>query len=175
MNLETIEKGKKDNAADTNADHNYYLGFTLASEVFAIGILSIKEILEYGSLTIVPMMPSFVRGLINLRGSVVPVIDLRARFNNEISEVTKRTCILIIELNSGADVHVIGVMVDAVSAVLEIPVHDIEPPPTLGAKIRMDFIDGMGKIDDKFVIILNVDKVLSMDELSMLNQGPGIE
>ena len=175
MSLKTIQKTTKDNAKETHTDDNHYLGFTISSEVFAIGILNIKEILEYGNLTSVPMMPSFVRGLINLRGSVVPVIDLSARFTNKVSEVTKRTCILIIELHSGEDLHVIGVMVDAVSAVLEIPVDAIEPPPMLGSKIRTDFIEGMGKIDDQFVIILNVDKVLAMDELGMLNQSAELE
>jgi purine-binding chemotaxis protein CheW len=171
MTLQNIETATKNELTQTQSDDNHFLTFTLSSEMFAIGILNIKEILEYGNLTTVPMMPSFVRGVINLRGAVVPVIDLSARFSNKQSEVTKRTCIVIIEVTSDDECHVIGVMVDAVSAVLEIPAHDIEPPPALGAKIRTDFIHGMGKVDGDFVIILNVDKVLSVDELGMLNQN----
>ncbi|MDO9069380.1 MAG: chemotaxis protein CheW, partial [Deltaproteobacteria bacterium] len=146
-----------------------YLTFLLSGEMFAIGILNIKEIIEYGSLTEVPMMPGFIRGVINLRGSVVPVVDLSARFGRSKTEVSRRTCIVIIEVrNEDETKQDIGVMVDSVSEVLEIPRSEIEPPPAFGAKIRVDFIHGMGKVAGKFVIILNADKVLSVEELSML-------
>ena len=138
--------------------------------MFAVGILNIKEIIEYGSLTEVPMMPSFIRGVINLRGSVVPVVDLSARFGRNSTEVSRRTCIVIIEVDAGEGVkHDIGVTVDSVSEVLEIPPGEIEPPPAFGAKVRSDFISGMGKVAGKFVIILNADKVLSVDELAELS------
>jgi purine-binding chemotaxis protein CheW len=176
MTLSKIETFNKDELTLSKAeDDDQFLTFKLSNEMFAIGILNIKEILEYGNLTTVPMMPAFVRGVINLRGAVVPVIDLIARFSNNRSEVTKRTCIVIIEIASDDDCHVIGVMVDAVSAVLEIPANDIEPPPALGPKIRTDFIHGMGKVDEDFVIILNVDNVLSVDELGMLNQSTELQ
>jgi purine-binding chemotaxis protein CheW len=176
MTLSKIETSNKDELTLSKAeDDNQYLTFKLSDEMFAIGILNIKEILEYGNLTTVPMMPAFVRGVINLRGAVVPVIDLIARFSSNRSEVTKRTCIVIIEVATEDDCHVIGVMVDAVSAVLEIPANEIEPPPALGAKIRTDFIHGMGKVDGDFVIILNVDNVLSVDELGMLNQNTELQ
>ena len=159
--------------AMADEDHQY-LTFLLSGEMFAIGILNIKEIIEYGSLTEVPMMPSFIRGVINLRGSVVPVVDLSSRFGRNKTEVSRRTCIVIIEvLGSDESKMDIGVMVDSVSEVLEIPRSEIEPPPAFGAKIRVDFIHGMGKVDGKFVIILNANKVLSVDELSMLGQASG--
>jgi purine-binding chemotaxis protein CheW len=145
-----------------------YLTFMLSGEVFAIGILSIKEIIEYGNLTEIPRMPDFIRGVINLRGSVVPVIDLGARFGKHATEVSRRTCVVIIEIEYEGEQHVVGVMVDAVNEVLDIPASEIEPAPSFGAKIRSDFIHGMGKVDGKFVIILNVDMVLSMDEISTL-------
>jgi purine-binding chemotaxis protein CheW len=145
-----------------------YLTFTLGLEMFAIGILGIKEILEYGNLTGVPLMPAFVRGVINLRGAVVPVIDLSARFARPPAEVSRRSCIVIIEAGSESGSQDIGLMVDAVSAVLEIPASEIEPAPSFGAKIRADFISGMAKVDGKFVIVLDVDRVLSVDEMAML-------
>jgi len=149
--------------------HEQYLTFMLGGDVYAIGILGIKEIIEYGQLTGVPRMPSFIRGVINLRGAVVPVIDLGARFDKPAAEVTRRTCIVIVEISLGEDERQdIGVMVDAVNEVLEIPSSDIEPAPSFGADIRVDFISGMGKIEDRFVIILDMDRVLSMDEIVAL-------
>jgi purine-binding chemotaxis protein CheW len=145
-----------------------YLTFLLGGETFAIAILNIKEIIEYGNVTTVPMMPDFVRGVINLRGAVVPVIDLAMRFSRPPSPVTRRTCIVLIEVEVEGEQYNIGVTVDAVNEVLEIPGSEIEPPPTFGAKIRSDFIGGMGKIDGKFVIILDADKVLSVDEMASL-------
>jgi purine-binding chemotaxis protein CheW len=152
-------------AADEYAQ---YLTFMLGGEVFAVGILAVKEIIQYGSLTEVPMMPACIRGVINLRGAVVPVMDLSARFGKEATAVTKRTCIVIVEINAAGEQQVIGMVVDAVNAVLEITMSEIEPAPTFGAKIRTDFIAGMGKVNGKFVILLNVDSVLSMEEMSSL-------
>ncbi len=162
--------------AATVAEDHQYLTFLLSSEMFAIPILNIKEIIEFGSLTEVPMMPGFIRGVINLRGSVVPVVDLSVRFGRGKTEVSRRTCIVIIEVEGSEETRQdIGVMVDSVSEVLEISRSEIEPAPAFGAKIRVDFIQGMGKIAGKFVIILNADKVLSVDELSMLGQAGQLE
>jgi purine-binding chemotaxis protein CheW len=155
------------------AEDHQYLTFLLSGEMMAIAILNIKEIIEYGSLTEVPMMPGFIRGVINLRGSVVPVVDLSVRFGRNKTEVSRRTCIVIIEVENVDEKHDIGVMVDSVSEVLEIPRSEIEPPPAFGAKIRVDFMHGMGKVAGKFVIILDANKVLSVDELSMLGQAAG--
>jgi purine-binding chemotaxis protein CheW len=153
-----------------------YLTFTLAEEMFAIGILSIREILEYGQLTEVPMTPPFIRGVINLRGAVVPVIDLAVRFGRQPREVSKRTCIVIIETttdgaaaaNGAGQTQQMGIVVDAVSEVLEIPPSEIEPPPAFGARIRIDFIRGMGKIAGRFVVILDVNRILSLDEVAVV-------
>lgn len=152
--------------------HRQYLTFMLRGEVFAIDILVIKEIIEYDNLTDVPMMPDFIRGVINLRGSVVPVVDLAARFGRTRAEITRRTCIVIIEVEGDGDGEAqdVGVVVDAVNAVIEIAGDQIEPAPAFGAKVRSDFIRGMGKLDGRFVIILNVDKVLSLDDLAMLER-----
>ena len=145
-----------------------YLTFVLAGEVFAMGILAIKEIIEYADLTEVPMMPGYVRGVINLRGAVVPVIDLSVRFGKPSSPVTKRTCIVIVEIEARNERHVLGVVVDAVNAVLDIPPSEVEPPPAFGASIRADFIRGMGKVNGRFVILLDVDHVLAADEMDVL-------
>ena len=145
-----------------------YLTFLLGGEMFAIEILNIREIIEYGALTTVPMMPPFIRGVINLRGAVVPVIDLSVRFGRAPVEVTRRTCIVIIEIENAGERQDIGIVVDSVSEVLEIPASMVEPPPSFGARIRTDFIQGMGKVNDRFVIILNVLNVLSVEEMAQL-------
>ncbi len=155
-------------AVATAAGNAQYLTFVLGGEMFAVGILNVKEIIEFGNLTEVPMVPAFIRGVINLRGAVVPVIDLAARFGGKPGVAGKRTCIVIVEVADGDTRHDIGIMVDAVSEVLEIPAAEIEPPPAFGARIRTDFIAGMGKVDGRFVILLDVDRVLSVDEIATL-------
>jgi purine-binding chemotaxis protein CheW len=149
-----------------------YLTFMLGGEVFALGILAVKEIIEYRGVTEVPMMPPCVRGVINLRGAVVPVLDLQARFGKPSSAIGKRTCVVIVEVEGATERHVVGVMVDAVNEVLDIPPSDIEPPPAFGARIRSEFIQGMGKVKGRFVILLDAAHVLSLDEISMLAQAP---
>lgn len=155
-----------------SAEQTQYLTFMVAGEVFAIGILAIKEIIEYGAVTVVPMMPDCIRGVINLRGSVVPVMDLSARFGREPALVTKRTCIVIIEIEADGARQTLGVIVDAVNAVLDIPPSEIEPPPAFGTKIRTDFIQGMGKVNGKFVILLSVNRVLSLGEGDAVTESP---
>lgn len=161
--------------AATQRDQQQYLTFMLGGETYAMGILSIKEIIEYGNLTEVPRMPDFIRGVINLRGAVVPVIDLGARFGKQVTAITRRTCIVIIEVANGEETQDVGVMVDAVNEVLEISASEIEPAPSFGANIRADFIDGMGKINGKFVIILNIHQVLSVEEMATLAGVGGTE
>lgn len=159
----------------TLAQAGQYLTFVLSGEVYAIGILNIKEILAYGQLTDVPMMPDFVRGVINLRGSVVPVIDLMARFGKGSSAVAKRTGIVIVEVldvESGEEqAQDIGIIVDAVNEVVDISQDDIEPPPNFGTGLRSDFINGMAKRNNKFVILLNAARVLSIDEMALLSKA----
>ena len=148
-----------------------YLTFMLAQEQFAIGILGIKEIIEYHGLTEVPMMPPCVRGVINLRGAVVPVLDLLARFGRPSSETSKRTCVVIVEIEGVEDKHVVGLLVDAVNEVLDIAPSDIEPPPSFGARIRSDFLQGVGKVKGKFVLLLDVDRALSLDEIGQFGDA----
>ncbi len=162
--------GAASTAADGAQTHQY-LTFMLGGEIFAIGILVIKEIIEYSSLTEVPMMPAAVRGVINLRGAVVPVTDLLVRFGKKSSSVTKRTCIVIVEVTAQGERQDVGVVVDSVDSVLDIPASEIEPPPTFGAGIRTDFIRGMGKVNGKFVILLDVNHVLDVEDVSALSQA----
>ncbi|EXJ14947.1 chemotaxis protein CheW [Imhoffiella purpurea] len=142
-----------------------YLTFTVAGQMFGIGILAIKEIIQYGAVSSVPMMPDFIRGVINLRGAVVPVVDLSARFHGRAAEAGRRSCIVIVEMNEEGSVQDVGILVDSVSAVLEISPEEIEPPPAFGAGIKSDFIRGMGKVDGRFVILLDVSRVLGTEGL----------
>lgn len=148
-----------------------YLTFLLAGDVFAIAIPVIKEIIEYSSLTEVPMMPAYVRGVINLRGAAVPVLDLLLRFGKKSSAVTKRTCIVIIETATQGRPQDVGVVVDSVDSVLDISASQIEPPPRFGATLRNDFIQGMGKVNGRFVKLLDVDPVLAVEEADLLTGG----
>lgn len=145
--------------------------FMLGNDAYAIGILSIKEIIEYTTMTEGPLMPACVRGVINLRGAVVPVMDLQVRFGQTPSPVTKRTCIVIVEVLGPEGQQVMGVVVDAVNEVLDIDASDIEPPPAFGTRIRTDFISGMGKVRGKFVILLNVNRVLDLDDLQAMSEA----
>ena len=152
------------------SESHQYLTFMLGQEAFAIGILHIKEILEYGQPTPVPLLPAFVRGVINLRGSVVPVVDLATRFGRPATSITRRTCIVIVEINRYAGNQYVGVVVDAVNEVLDISPTQIEPPPAFGTSVRLEFMQGMGKVGDdgRFVIVLDVEHVLNPDELTAL-------
>ena len=149
-------------------ENNQYLTFLQQGEMFAIGTLGIKEIIEYADLTTVPLMPQFISGVINIRGAVVPVIDLSARLGRAPAVTTRRSCIVIIETKNEGEKVDIGIIVDSVSEVLEIPSTDIEPSPHFGTNIRADFISGIGKINNKFVIILEINQVLSVDEMGDL-------
>lgn len=164
----TVATTSKEAASAKGSMVSQHLIFSLGGELFGVATLRVREIIEYGNLTTVPMMPSFMRGVINLRGSVVPVIDLNARFGRGKTEVSRRTCIVILEVQSEEDTFVLGIIVDAVSAVRQIDSSQVEPAPSFGTRIRADFIDGMAKINNNFVILLNLGKVLSVDELSVL-------
>ena len=149
-----------------------YLTFMLGQEAFAVGILGIKEIIEYHGVTEVPMMPACVRGVINLRGAVVPVVDLPARFGRASSEVTKRTCVVIVEAECArGERQVMGLLVDAVNEVIDIAAADIEPPPAFGARLRSDFIHGVGKVRGRFVLLLDIDRTLSIDDIAGLGEA----
>lgn len=145
-----------------------YLAFRLSGEVYAVDILRIREIIEYDQPTLVPMMPPSLRGVINLRGSVVPVVDLSIRFGRQPTVVGRRSCIVIVEVEYGDAIHTLGLMVDGVNAVMEINATDIEPPPAFGTNIRIDFIAGMTRSNNRFVVILDIARVLSIDEMALV-------
>ncbi len=149
------------------AEHQY-LSFRLGDETFGLGILAVREIIEYGGMTDVPMMPPCVRGVINLRGAVVPVLDLAARFGRAPATIGRRSCIVIVESGMPPEQQVLGLLVDAVNAVLDIDPGQIEPPPSFGAGLRNDFIKGIGKVNGKFVILVNLDSVLNVPEIAAM-------
>ena len=149
-----------------------YLTFRLAEEVFALDIAQVREVLDYTQITKVPRMPEFMRGVINLRGSVVPVVDLRLKFGMSATERTVNTCIIIAEVAIEGERTLLGALADSVQEVIDLEAGQIEPPPRLGTSIRAEFIRGMGKRDENFVIILDVDKVFSSDEMALV-QGTG--
>lgn len=154
-----------------------FLTFALGTETFAMPIESIREIIEFGGLTTVPLMPDFLRGVINLRGAVVPVIDLSARFARDSTAIGRRTCIVIMELQREDGIQALGIIVDAVNEVLSVDEHDIEPRPSFGAKIRADFITGIIRHQEHFVIALDVKQVLSVDEIASIAEvalGEGV-
>jgi purine-binding chemotaxis protein CheW len=142
-------------------DQNQYLTFQLVGEEYAVGILRVKEIIAYGPLTTVPQAPPALRGVINLRGSVVPVIDLAVKFGLPASPLTNRTCIVILEVDLDGEPTVIGIVTDGVDQVIELLDEDILPAPAFGTQARMDFLRGMGKAGAKFVLILEIEKVLT--------------
>ncbi len=146
-----------------------YLAFGLGGEAFAMEIGYVKEVIQYGELTEVPLMPSFIRGVINLRGAMVPVIDLSVRFGRALTEIARRSCVVILEVPRPEGPVVVGVIVENVSEVLELAASDIEPAPAFGGDLRSEFLSGVGKIGARFVILLDVNHVLSVDELSALS------
>jgi len=145
-----------------------FLTFTLGEEVFAMDIRTVREIIQVGSMTTVPLMPGFVRGVINLRGAVVPVIDLQSRFGRPRATVGKKTCIVIFDATRDGERVELGLLVDAVSEVIDITPEQIEPPPNFGSAVRRDFIQGMGKVGTRFVIILEPDKAFDVTEMAQL-------
>jgi purine-binding chemotaxis protein CheW len=146
-------------------DHAQYLTFHVAGAEYALPILQVKEILPYQAATPVPLTPSHVRGVINLRGSVVPVVDLAVKFGFSEIAVSKRTCVVIADVEVGEEQMVMGLVVDAVDAVIDLSAAEIEAPPSFGTGVCSDFLIGMGKVGDNLVSILDVDRVLGGDEL----------
>lgn len=148
-----------------------YLTFTLDDEEYGIGILKIKEIIGMMPITTVPQTPEFVRGVINLRGKVIPVVDLRLRFGMMAMEYTERTCIIVVEIESQSETVMIGIVVDSVSEVLTIGGQDIEETPTFGTKLNTDYILGMAKMEGGVKILLDIDRVLNADEIASLEKA----
>jgi purine-binding chemotaxis protein CheW len=146
------------------AEKRQFLSFTLDQVDYAVGILQVKEILQYEPVTRVPSVPRSVRGVINLRGAVVPVVDLSLKFGLPETPISGRTCILIVEARLDGEPAVLGVLADSVSEVLELGTGDIEPTPAFGTRVRVDYLLGMGKVDGRFVLLLDLDRALSADE-----------
>ncbi|PLK48477.1 chemotaxis protein CheW [Uliginosibacterium sp. TH139] len=146
-----------------------YLTFTLHKEVFAVPVGPIREIIEYPAVTEIPLAPEFLRGVINLRGSVVPLIDIAARFGRGPSEITWRTCVIVFEASSEDSLHqLLGIMVDTVHDVLDVDPAQVEPRPEFGTVLRTEFVAGMINRNGKFVVVLDIDKVLNSHELRRL-------
>lgn len=144
-----------------------YLTFKLSDETFAVDVSKVREILEFASITKIPQTPDYMRGVINLRGSVVPVMDLRLKFGMSEAKKTVNTCIVVVEVFHEGKVVVIGALTDSVQEVFELDPGQIEPPPHIGTKFNIDFIMGMGKNDGPFIMILNIDKTFTYDEMAL--------
>jgi purine-binding chemotaxis protein CheW len=162
---ETARRKSAEHAARETEQH---LTFGLGKETFAIAISRIREILQFETLTEVPLTPPFVRGVLNMRGAVVPVIDLSVRFERGLTEIGRRTCVVILEVPTNEEPVVLGVLVDQVNEVLEIGPDQVEPAPSFGSSVRPDFVSGVAKVGARFVIILDVTHALSIEELASL-------
>jgi purine-binding chemotaxis protein CheW len=146
-------------------DTKQYLTFQLGEEVFAVDVFHVREILEFTTVTKVPRTPDYMRGVINLRGGVVPVLDMRLKFGLSQTEKTVDTCVIVVEVFFEDESTVIGALVDSVQEVLELEPDQIEPAPRVGTQLKTEFIKGMGKRDDRFIILLDIDKIFSSEEL----------
>ncbi len=148
-----------------------YLTFTLDGDAFATDISQVREVLEFCRITNVPRTPDYMRGVINMRGSVVPVVDLRVQFGMEATEQTVDTCIIIVEIQLDGHATVLGALADSVQEVIELKRDQLEPAPRLGTRINTEFIRAMGKHDDEFVIILDMNRVFSVDQIDEIQGG----
>lgn len=155
-------------------DTRQYLTFKLDEEIFALDVANVREILEMPGMTRIPRVPEFMRGVINVRGSVVPVLDMRLKFGLSRTEKTVNTCIVVVEVAFDDEKTVIGALVDSVQEVFELEPGQIEPPPRIGTRYNADCIRGMGKKDDNFIIILDIDRLFSAEELAAV-QGQGAD
>lgn len=148
-----------------------YLTFGLGDEIFAVNVQQVHEVLDFKTITKIPGAPDFMRGIINLRGHVVPVVDMRLKFGMTETEKTLSTCIIVMDVGTGEHKTMIGALADSVKEVFEFEPGQIEPPPRFGEKGKMDFIQAIGKRDDQFIIILNFNKAFSTDEVVMLSEA----
>ena len=150
-----------------------FLTFKLSDEIFAVDIAKVREVLDFTTVTKVPQTPEFMRGVINLRGSVVPVVDLRLKFGMSKTEKSVNTCIIIVEVTVDQETAILGCLADSVQEVMDLEPDQIEPAPKIGTRLRTDFIKGMGKRKENFVIILEIDKVFTSDELTQVQESHG--
>src|SRR5579864_1588187 len=156
---------REESNRDLEQNVQQYLTFMIGGEEYAVSLLQVKEIIEYDTVTQVPKTPEWIRGVINLRGSVVPVIDLAVKLRQPPSVTGKLTCIVITEVQTGDDAAVMGIMADSVRQVIDLKPQDIEEPPTFGTRIKVDYLLGMARSGKKFCLLLDTEKVLSTDEL----------
>jgi purine-binding chemotaxis protein CheW len=155
------------------SEQSQYLGFHIGGEEYAIGILRVREILEYDTVTKVPATPPSIRGVINLRGRVVPVVDLAVKLGLPESVVTKRSCVVVVEMVLEGERTVMGLLADAVSQVLDLPASEIEPPPPFGTRVRVECLLGMGRAGKRFVLLLDIDRLLSTDDVLVATECVG--
>jgi purine-binding chemotaxis protein CheW len=167
LNKKVAEDVSELKSADDQTDDQKYLTFKLASEIYGLEILRVREIIGVLPITRVPRMPEHVRGVINLRGKVIPVIDLRTKFGMEMAEETSETCIIVVDAEDGSGDVLIGILVDSVSEVLDISAGNIEDPPEMDSTIDTGYISGMGKAADKVIILLDIVRVLDTQEISI--------
>jgi purine-binding chemotaxis protein CheW len=158
-----------------SAENSQYLSFMLDLETYAMDIMQVREVLDYTRITRVPRMPDFMRGVINLRGGVVPVVDLRLKFGMGETPKTDESCIIIIEAEFAGEGTQLGIMVDSVQEVLSLSADQIQPPPRIGTRLKTEFIRGMGRKDDAFIIILETERVFSTEELTVMQAAPDPE
>jgi len=151
----------------TITETTQYLTFKLEDEVFALGISQVREVLDYTAVTRIPEMPDFMLGVINLRGSVVPVVDMRLKFGMERTEKKVNTCIIIVEIDLDGETTILGALADSVQEVMDLDPDQVEAPPRIGTRLKSKFIKGMGKRDNQFIIILDINRVFSADELAI--------
>ena len=171
--LKTLKGGLKKMSVESITETTQYLTFKLEDELFALDIGKVREVLDFTSITKVPQTPDYMRGVINLRGSVVPVLDLRLKFGMTLAEQTVNTCVIIVEVEMSGEKVVMGAMADSVQEVLDLEPDHIEPPPRIGTKLNLEFIRGMGKHQEQFIIILDIDKVFTGDEVDMVRATDG--
>lgn len=158
-------------ATETIQAEEQYLTFLMGKDQYSIDILQVKEIIAFTDVLKIPMLPDYIKGVINLRGHVVPVLDLAMRFGKERTQVSKLTCIIIVEVQKGDRKRELGIMVDAVNEVISLAKENIEETPEFGEDVRADFISGMGKVDDKFIVMLNVARLLNVEDLKALEKA----
>lgn len=151
---------------EPESEARQYLTFSLGDDIYGVAIGKVREIVEFHTLTQIPLMPAFLRGVTNLRGAVIPVVDLLSRFGHGLTEIGKRTCIVIVEVDIGDDKSPLGVIVNAVNEVVPVDPSKIESRPAFGSKIRADFVEALLNLGDRFVIALDVQQTLSVDEMS---------
>lgn len=173
MSVTAASMGEKTAGARGEMTSDQYLTFRLSGESYGLPILQVREIIGLMQITKVPRTPEFVRGVINLRGKVIPVVDLRRKFEMEAADDTKQTCVIVVEVHQGETTLPMGVIVDEVSEVVDVAADQVDPTPPLGHDVETDFILGIGKVEGKVVMLLDINEVLSANELHLVEQAAG--